>query len=245
MLSEADKLLLKSGAKELGVTLDSVAMDRLDLVIHRLYEANQHVNLTRVPSDKAVMLHLLDSLTLGSAVTIQERARMLDMGTGAGFPGIPLAIAYPSVRMTLVDSTRKRLNYIETLITELKIDNVRLVHGRAEDLLNSDLCRSFDIVTARAVADMSRLAGWLIPFVAPLGFAVAYKSESARAEIKQAGSVIQLMGGRLERIAEVRLPGAEITRLLAVVSVSNSRPDAAMQLPKHYVKHAELNKEIH
>jgi 16S rRNA (guanine527-N7)-methyltransferase len=229
MLSDADKLLLKNGAKELNVTLDSVAMDRLEMVAHRLQEANQRINLTRVPPNKTVLLHFLDSLTLGRAIPIHEGGRILDMGTGAGFPGLPLAIAYPSAVMTLVDATQKRLTFLDSLITDLNIDNVRLVHGRAEDLVDSDFIHAFDIVTARAVAVMEKLAGWLIPFVAPNGCAVAYKSENARHEIECSSSTIERLGGRLERIEEVKLPGSEIVRLLAIISANK----IGAQIGKH------------
>ncbi len=186
MLSEADRLLLKNGAEELTVSLDSIAIARFETFASRLHEANQHLNLTRVPAEQTVTLHFLDSLTIARAIKLEAGMRILDMGTGAGFPGMPLAIAYPDLKLTLVDATRKKLSFIEALISELHLDNVRVVHGRADELARQDLRRSFDVVTARAVAGMDKLAAWIIPFVRPGGVAVAFKSENARSEIESA-----------------------------------------------------------
>jgi 16S rRNA (guanine527-N7)-methyltransferase len=232
VLTAENKELLVSGAAKLSVALDCSAMQRFELFADRLQAANKVMNLTRVPAEQTVQLHFLDSLTLCGAVQLRDGHKLLDMGTGAGFPGIPLAIAFPSLHVTLVDATQKRLKFIHDLILEAEIRNVSLIHGRAEELASSDLRHAFDVVTARAVAKMEQLVGWLIPFVAPGGCAAAYKSENARAEIEASKRTLSALGGKLDRIAEVKLPGTQITRLLAIVSLKETASPGARKVQR-------------
>jgi len=209
---------LATGASELGVALSDQQIDQLDLFASFLYQWNERMNLTRVASADVVPLHFLDSLSAHCAVDLSGGGKLLDIGTGAGFPGIPLKIAFPELDLTLLDSTRKRLVFLASLIQELGLKGIETVHARAEDAgRKPDYREKFDFAVARAVAPMNRLAGWLLPFVRARGFAVALKSDSAELEIQAASAAIRLAGGGPPRTVSVRIPGTEIDRQIAVI----------------------------
>ena len=183
-----------------------------------LTEANRSLNLTRVPPDEFVTLHFLDSLSLAAALSPRPGDRLIDVGTGAGFPGVPLALAYPELSVTLLDGTRKRLDFIDSAIAELAISNARTLHGRAEDISRQSTHRcGYDIATARAVAKLPHLAGWMLPLVRPSGHAVAYKSQDVDAETEDARPAIARLGGTVERVVEVALPESQIVRKLIIL----------------------------
>lgn len=171
-------------------------------------------------------LHFLDSLLLLAATPIQPGWRVLDVGTGAGFPGLPLAIALPSVECTLIDSTRKKADFVRSTAEALGLENVCTLWGRAEELAASAKHRGrYDLVTARAVAKLDVLAGWLLPFVRPGGIAVACKSRHADAEIAEASRAIEAAGGRVEAIQELTIPETDVMRRLVIIRKAVGRPE--------------------
>lgn len=225
MWTEAQKRQLAEGAQAFGLTLNDTMLEQCAHFAALLEETNRTLNLTRVPPEEYVTLHFLDSLSLAAALTPKPGERLLDVGTGAGFPGLPLAIAFPHLDVTLLDGTRKRLAFLDAVIAELGLANARALHGRAEEICRLPAYRGrFDIVTARAVAKLGPLAEWLLPFAKAGGLAVAYKSREADAEIAGAAQTIARRGGTLEAVREIALPGTEIARKLIVIRKRQAGP---------------------
>lgn len=218
MLTQEQREALASGAGSWNVTLDEATLDRFSRFAELLEEGNRRLNLTRIASEDIVTLHFLDSLAVTTVYTPKPSMQVLDVGTGAGFPGIPLALVFPETRFCLLDGTRKRLHFLDEVIAALKLSNVCTLHGRAEEIARQpDSGARFDLVLARAVAKMPVLAGWLLPLTRPGGVAVAYKSRDIENEVAEAGAVIRRSGGGVEQIAEVALPGTDIVRKLVVI----------------------------
>ena len=219
---------LIAGAAEWGVPLSDESLKRFAHFAAKLEEVNQQMNLTRVPPEEYETLHFLDSLALLTLHKPAPGARLLDVGTGAGFPGLPLAFVCPELKVTLLDGTKKRLNFLDEAISELGLTNVTTVQGRAEELVNNKAHKlKYDIVVARAVAKLSVLATWLLPLTAPGGIVVAYKSMEVDEEISDAIVLIERSGATLEQVARVTLPGTDIVRKLVVL-----RKNATRNAPK-------------
>ncbi len=208
---------LITGAKTLGVILTELQAEQMLKYTSAIYEANEYINLTRVPREEAVNLHLLDSLAIASCVNFTDGWRVLDVGTGAGFPGAILAIAFPQVSVCLLDSTLKRLRIVDSILTEIGVSNAYIMHARAEDPSQRPMYGTFDLVVARALASTDKVAAWLLPYVRSGGSAVAYKSVDAINEIRDAEPEIKKLGGTLEDCERAVLPGTDIVRLFAII----------------------------
>lgn len=157
--------------RELGIELTEEQLNKLDSFYHKLIEWNEKINLTRITEEQDVYLkHFYDSLTIAKVVDLSTKDTLCDVGTGAGFPGIVLKIIYPNLKITLVDSLLKRVNYLNTIITELNLDNIKAIHSRGEDYKEK-----FDVVTARAVANIEKLLNFTMHLVNKDGIFVAMK----------------------------------------------------------------------
>ncbi|MBR5756380.1 MAG: 16S rRNA (guanine(527)-N(7))-methyltransferase RsmG [Firmicutes bacterium] len=165
-------------------------------------EWNEKINITAITDPKEFLKkNILDSLTLVGYKQIEDAKRVLDLGTGGGYPGLPLAINYPDKQFVLADAVKKKLNVIDDIAEKLEISNVVTVHGRAEELAKNPAFRdAFDLVVSRAVANMATLSEWALPFVKPGGYFVAYKTEDAYDEIAAANKAIESLGGKLRSI---------------------------------------------
>jgi 16S rRNA (guanine527-N7)-methyltransferase len=218
MFSDEQRSQLKQGATVWGLDFTPTTLDRFARYAELLEEANAQFNLTRVRPEDVVTLHFLDSLALASVWRPTAGLHLMDVGAGAGFPGIPLALAFPELNVTLLDSTQKRLKFLDAVIQALGLTQVTTLHGRAEELGRDARWRErYDLVTARAVAKMSTLAEWTLPLVRQGGVAAAYKSREAGVEIEAARPQIGSLGGKIEQIADVVLPGADIARKLVLI----------------------------
>ncbi|CEK14186.1 16S rRNA m(7)G-527 methyltransferase [Chthonomonas calidirosea] len=223
MLTMEQRRRLVEGAKQFGISLEEWHCDQFATFGALLYETNKFVNLTRIPVDQMVELHFLDSLAISKVLHLSAGSSLLDVGTGAGFPGIPLAIAFPRVHFVLIDGTRKKVEFVRMVIESLALRNVSVFHYRAEDFAQIPSNRSvFDFAVARAVAPMERLLPWLLPFVKSGGYAVAYKGSSVDAELDKLRMAIKTFNGSIERVVSVALPFIEIERKFVLVRKQSS-----------------------
>lgn len=198
------------------------------LYFKMLIEVNEHVNLTRITEEDEVYLkHFYDSITplFTFGAVFKDGATLCDVGAGAGFPSIPLKILKPGLKVTIVDSLQKRLNFLKDLISELGLTDVELVHSRAEDVGQNKLYRErFDIVTARAVARMSVLSEYCLPLVKKGGYFVALKGPKAEDELDDGKKALEVLGGKLIKDEELTLPESEEERTLVLVQKVKSTP---------------------
>jgi 16S rRNA (guanine527-N7)-methyltransferase len=211
-------------ALQLGVSLSSTQVQQFSELSILLAEANTKLNLTRVPPEEFETLHYLDSLA-AACCGFPMQGELLDIGSGAGFPGLPLAIAFPSLKVTMLDATRKKVTHIRSCLEALGLKNARAEVGRAEELAAEKVWREhFDIVTARAVAAMPVLAELMLPMVKPGGCAVALKSAEAQQETAETSPAYALLGADEAVTVRVTLPETEIERLLVVIPKRKRTP---------------------
>lgn len=209
---------LLRGAAIFGISLSVEQMSQFRLFAEMLEEANRKMNLTRISSENITELHFLDSLSAASFIHPSTGMEVLDIGTGAGFPGAPLAIAFPDAKYTLADGTLKKLEFVDTVIAALGLKNAHTLHCRAEEMgRKAEYRNHYDLVTARAVAPMPRLAAWLLPLIKPAGAAIAYKGRGLDEEMAAAAKAISALSGRIERIINLCLPETEIERKLVIL----------------------------
>ena len=215
--------IVRRGAGEWGLRLSDEQLAQFARYAALLTEWNAtRMNLTRLTSPRDVAVkHFLDSLALLTVLTPSPSARALDVGTGAGLPGLALKIARPDLHMTLMDGTTKKLQFCRTVADDLGLGTVETVHARAEEAARQvDLAGRFDLVTARAVAPLERLLPWLAPFLAPGGVAAALKGAGVTEEMAAARPVAKRLGLTLALPAAFTLPGAEEPTLRQIVLVS-------------------------
>ncbi len=192
-----------------GIQLSENQLEQFVIYYENLFEWNKKMNLTAITEKGEVYLkHFFDSLTPAFFVDFtRETIRLCDVGAGAGFPGIPLKIAFPHIKLTIVDSLKKRIGFLQELIKQLGLDGIELYHDRAETFGRRDGHRdSYDIVTARAVATLPVLCEYCLPLVKPGGLFIALKGASGKEELEQSQKAIQLLGGHLQSLHSFTLP---------------------------------------
>ncbi len=224
------------GAQTLGISLSDRHLAAFATCYDTLVEWNQRFNLTAITDWEGVLIrHFLDSLSCLRAIPRSELsagARVVDVGTGAGYPGIPLKIVCPGMRLTLVESTRKKVTYLEHLIGKLGLQDVRAIHARVEQLGQDPAHREgYDWALARAVAKMPTLVEYLLPLARVGGATLAQKGQDAAAEVQEANRAISTLGGEVRQLVPVELRGLAETRYLVVVDKVASTPDKYPRRP--------------
>ena len=220
-----DKSLLVSQAAELGVKIDDLAADRFDKYAQMLVETNKTLNLTAITEpDEIVSKHFVDCLSVFNFVDFPKGAKVIDVGTGAGFPGVVLLIARPDLNITLLDSTKKRLSFVEAVVGELGL-NADIVHMRAEEAGKAGKYREhYDIALARAVANMQTLSEYCLPFIKKGGIFAAMKGAKAAQELEAAQGAVRKLGGEIIKSEEFTLPLCGERTILKVKKISQTPP---------------------
>lgn len=214
---------LKSGAANIKIELNDEQCEKFYLYTKLLLEWNEKINLTAITEpDDIITKHFIDSLTINKYVN--KNSKIIDVGTGAGFPGIPLKIIEDSYDITLLDAINKRLNFLNDVIIKNNLKNIQTIHYRAEEAGKNKLYReSFDIATSRAVAALNVLVEYLLPLVKVGGKCICMKGSNVKEEIKEAQNAIKMLGGEIEQIEEFLLPGTDIRRTIIIIKkVSNT-----------------------
>lgn len=207
-----------------GIELSDEQLFQFDKYFELLIKWNEVMNLTAITDfDDVCKLHFVDSISSFKYFDFSSDYSLIDVGTGAGFPGIPLKIVFPDLNVTLLDSLNKRLNFLNEVIDQLSLNDhgsIKTVHGRAEDHCAPKagiLRESFDVAVSRAVANMSTLSEYCLPYVKVGGKFIAYKSEKAQDELKMAKGALHLLGGKLISSDEFLLPDSDVSRTICIV----------------------------
>lgn len=225
----------ESDLKVLNIQLSEKQISQFLIYYEMLIEWNQVMNLTAITGYEEVMKkHFIDSISLIKAYDVSKNNSLIDVGTGAGFPGLALKIAYPNLQITLLDSLNKRIQFLDAVIEKLELEGVKTIHGRAEDFARPNKLREhFDLCVSRAVANLSTLSEYCLPFVKVGGQFISYKSEKIAEEMKAAEKAIILLGGNIKKQVEFQLPDSDIYRNLFVI-------EKERETPKRYPRKAGL-----
>ncbi|MBQ9391159.1 MAG: 16S rRNA (guanine(527)-N(7))-methyltransferase RsmG [Lachnospiraceae bacterium] len=229
-----DLTKLYNGLDSLGIEYNDNKINQLISFYEMVVEKNKVMNLTGITEfDEFVYKHFLDSLILEKAFPqIKNNISVIDVGTGAGFPGIPLAIIYDNAEFTLIDSLNKRVNFLNEVITALSIENVNAVAGRAEELgKNSSYREQYDLCVTRAVAEINLLSEYTLPFVKVGGKCIPYKSLQINDEIEIGSKAISILGGEIDRVVEIDINGTDLYRNLLLINKINSTPSKYPRRP--------------
>lgn len=216
---------MQEKSKDLGVSFFVEQLEQFFEYMKLLIEWNEKINLTAITEpDEIILKHFIDSITILKEIKNDER--IVDVGTGAGFPGIPLSIMNPTLKITLVDSLNKRLIFLQEVVKKLKLENIEIVHARAEELgQNKKYRESFDVATSRAVANLSTLSEYLIPLVKINGKVISMKAGDTQDEIDGAKKAIKVLGGKIEKVDEFNLPQTDIRRTIILIKKEEKTPN--------------------
>ncbi len=215
---------IKEYAKEIDILLNQEQINQFYLYMQILLEWNEKINLTAITKPEEIILkHFVDSITI--AKYLKSNAKIIDVGTGAGFPGIPLKIIRQDIEVTLLDSLNKRVNFLNEVIEKLALPKIQAIHSRAEEAGKSKKYReNFDIATSRAVANLSTLAEYLLPFVKQGGQVIAMKGATIEEELEASQKAIKVLGGKVKIIDTFCLPKSDIDRNVIILQKEKTTP---------------------
>ena len=216
---------LIEAAEHFGLELNDRQSELFDRYYRLVVDWNRRINLTAITDPKEFAIkHIVDSLSILRAEPELDGRRVIDVGTGAGFPGVPLKIFCPSLKLTLLDSLNKRINFLSAVVEELGLEGVESVHARAEEAAHSDLRGAFDIVLSRAVARLSVLTEYCLPFADAGGKFIALKGSNVEGELKEARAAIKILGGAALEPIEFTLPNGD-SRTLVLIEKRKRTPE--------------------
>lgn len=231
--------LMKEASLEVGIDLTENQYNQLIEYMKLLQEWNEKINLTAITEDEEVIKkHFIDCIKAFKSDAVKSAKTVIDVGTGAGFPGLPIAIMNPNINVTLLDSLNKRINFLNTVVAKLQLKNVVTIHSRAEDGARKvELRENFDVATSRAVANMAVLSEFCLPYVKLNGYFVALKGPAIDEEIREGKKAIETLGGELESIIEVNIEKSDLKH--NIVEIKKIR-----KCPKIYPRKAgSINKK--
>lgn len=210
------------------IPFSELQQEQLTVYYEMLIEKNKVMNLTAITEFEDVLeKHFLDSIAVARYVDLTDQLSLIDLGTGAGFPGMPLKIMFPNLNVTLADSLNKRITFLNEVIDELKLEGIATVHGRAEDLASTINYREqYDYCVSRAVANLSTLSEYCLPFVKIGGTFISYKSGEIEEELSDAKKAIFLLGGQTRKVIPFRLDGTDISRNFVMIEKVKKTPKA-------------------